>query len=344
MLVPLPNECKERQLDPLQDTIHVFAGLEVILAQRDASFGEIDQRITVNPGHLSFRIAQFSICEVRILISPILTVKSGSIADPRAGDMRFDHEGMPNSRNHHMSATVYNILTTILLGASLLALLTAIAFLVGALVGWRTPFRKRRFLWCGGLFLATLGTIAAQQALLWWGFLPALGREMRQQAREQREQAVALSSLTKVGEIAPEFSVVADDGSAVESDNLRGKVVVLNFFATWCGPCLQELPHLDELWNEFGENKKFAMIAIGREETPQSVADFKSRRRLTLPMAADPDRTVYNRYATERIPRTYLIARDGTIVYQTVGFSALERPDEIQKIRELVVGELADSR
>lgn len=243
-----------------------------------------------------------------------------------------------------MSASVYNMLTTILLGTSLLALVAAIAFLVGALVGWRTPFRKRRFLWCGGLFLVTLGTIAAQQALLWRVFLPALGREMREQARERREQGVARSTLTKVGDSAPEFSVVADDGSSVESSSLRGKVVVLNFFATWCGPCIQELPHLDKLWNEFRKNEEFSMIVIGREETPQAVAEFKSKRGLTLPMAADPDRGVFNRYATERIPRTYVISRDGKIIYQTTGFSPLEQPNEINNLRELIVRELTASR
>ena len=235
-----------------------------------------------------------------------------------------------------MSASVYNIFTTILLGASLLSFVAAIAFLMAALVGWRTPFRKRRFLWCAGLFAVTLGMIAAQQALLWWVFLPSFGREMR----APHDRAVALSTLTKVGDIAPEFSVVADDGSSIESDSLRGKVVVVNFFATWCGPCVQELPHLQALWNEFGTNQEFSMVVIGREETPEAVAEFKSKHGLTLRMAADPERTAFNRYASERIPRTYVISRDGTIVYQAVGFY----PEEFSKLRESIVRALKDSQ
>jgi len=171
-------------------------------------------------------------------------------------------------------------------------------------------------------------------------FLPALGREIR----EQNAKRVAKSSLTEIGGIAPEFMVLAEDGSTIDSANLRGKVVVVNFFATWCGPCILELPHLDAVWNEFGQNKDFVIIAIGREETRESVAQFKAARGMALPMAADPTRAAYDRFAIESIPRTYVISRGGTILYQTVGFSSAEGPAEFEKMREVIVRELADNR
>ena len=115
---------------------------------------------------------------------------------------------------------------------------------------------------------------------------------------------------------------------------------MLNFFATWCGPCVQELPHLQELWNEFGKDDEFSMIIVGREKTSEAVTEFKSMHRFTFPMAADPVREIYNRFASERIPRTYVISRDGKIAYQTVGFY----PEEIDKLSELVVRELKVSR
>ena len=231
-----------------------------------------------------------------------------------------------------MSTTVYNTIMEVLLGAALLALLGSIGCLVGAVVGWRTPFRRRRCLWSAGLFAGTVAAIAAQQAVLWWGFLPTFGRALRQ----GHDQAIAEASLTRLGELAPGFSIRADDGSTVDSAKLRGKVVVLNFFATWCGPCLEELPHVQQLWEEFGRRDDFAMLVVGREETAEKVAEFKARKGFTFPMAADPERSVYDRYATQLIPRTYVLSRDGKILFQTVGF----HPDEIDAMKKLVAREL----
>lgn len=78
------------------------------------------------------------------------------------------------------------------------------------------------------------------------------------------------------------------------------------------------------------------MIVMGREETPEIVAKFKADRSFDFPVAADPERATFNAYASERIPRTYIISRDGKIVYQSVGFL----PDETGKLREMVVRQL----
>jgi peroxiredoxin len=172
--------------------------------------------------------------------------------------------------------------------------------------------------------------------VLWWAFLPAFGRELREQARQQREESISDSTLTRVGEAAPVFSIATDDGSTVDSAKLRGKVVVLNFFATWCGPCLTELPHLQNLWEEVGPRDDFAMLVVGREETPEKIADFKAQHGFTFPMAADPERALYDRYASQFIPRTYVVSREGTILLQTVGFDL----DEIDGLKKLVVREL----
>ncbi|MBS0266482.1 MAG: TlpA family protein disulfide reductase [Planctomycetes bacterium] len=234
-----------------------------------------------------------------------------------------------------MSSSVYNIFVMILGVVGILSIVAAIAFFVAAIIGWRTPLRNRRFRWSAGLFAAALGTLAGQQALLWFVFLPSLGREMR----ASHDRAVGLTTLTKVGDIAPEYSVVADDGTPIEAETLRGKVVVLNFFATWCGPCIQEMPHLQAISDEFATNQDFFMIVIGREETPAAVAEFKAKHGLTLRMAADPARSAFNRYASESIPRTYVISRNGAIIYQTVGFY----PEEISKLRECVAKALNGS-
>jgi peroxiredoxin len=233
-----------------------------------------------------------------------------------------------------MSMGVYSALTIVLEIVALAALLGSLGYLIGALVRWRTAFRKRRFLRSAGLFAVMVAAIASQQFLLWCVFLPSFGRELREQARVAREERTGPSTLTRVGDAAPDLSVVADDGSMIDSARLKGKVVVLNFFATWCGPCLAELPHLQTLWDEYGMRDDFAMLVVGREETDEVVTEFKSRHGFTFPIAADPERTIYGRFATEFIPRTYLLSRDGTILFQTVGF------EEIDKLKELLAREL----
>ncbi|HVT26786.1 MAG TPA: redoxin domain-containing protein, partial [Lacipirellulaceae bacterium] len=113
-------------------------------------------------------------------------------------------------------------------------------------------------------------------------------------------------TLAHVGERAPDFRLTRIDGTPIQSSDLRGNVVVLNFFATWCGPCQMELPHLQSIWEEFGSDSHFRMLIVGRDETDDSVRAFKQKNGFTFPMAADPKGSVYKKFATEYIPRTYL--------------------------------------
>ena len=77
-------------------------------------------------------------------------------------------------------------------------------------------------------------------------------------------------TIMHVGEPAPDFQVTCIDGAPFQLSDLRGQVMVLNFFATWCGPCQDELPHLETIWNEFQNNNHFRMLVVGREESEVS--------------------------------------------------------------------------
>ena len=126
---------------------------------------------------------------------------------------------------------------------------------------------------------------------------------------------------THVGDPAPDISVVMLDGSKKRLSDFRGKLVLLNFFATWCGPCNDEFPHLQELWNDLKANDRFTMLVVSREETKDTVAAFIATRGFTFPVALDPSAAAFSQFAKESIPRTYLIGRDGTILFQTLGFA-----------------------
>jgi peroxiredoxin len=129
------------------------------------------------------------------------------------------------------------------------------------------------------------------------------------------------STLTKVGDKSPVASVRTIDGKEVK---LEGQVVVLNFFATWCGPCMSEMPHLQkELWEPL-EKKGLILIAVGREHTEAEVKAFKDKKGLTFAFVADPKREVFGKFATQSIPRCVLIGKDGHIKYQSIGFEVAE--------------------
>ena len=143
-------------------------------------------------------------------------------------------------------------------------------------------------------------------------------------------------TLTRIGEPVPDFQVTSTEGSQFNTADLRGKVIVLNFFATWCGPCQMELPHLQTLWDEFRHDDGFQMLIVGREESDSSIKAFQQKHGFTFPMAPDPDRLIYSKFASESIPRTYLISRQGTIVYQFTGYYEAE----LTRLRKLLKKEL----
>jgi peroxiredoxin len=220
---------------------------------------------------------------------------------------------------------LYTWLNPILLIASVSLVCLAFPLVVFSFVSHR--FSKRRLrLTALTSFIVGITLGAANYGLIFLVQLPAYSRQILQRIEEDR----LASSLVKPGDRAPNFRIKVDDGSDFEIDHLRGKVVVLNFFATWCGPCIMELPHLQETWDTYRGRTDFALLAVDREETSETVTAFKKKQGYTFPIAADPKRSAYSQYAKERIPRTYRISRDGMVRFVCTGFNE-ERFDELKR-------------
>src|SRR5690606_20469865 len=115
--------------------------------------------------------------------------------------------------------------------------------------------RKRLLVGAGCCVAAYLTLFAGNYAYVFWVGLPSRAREAQRPRQARADEA----ALVKVGDRAPSFGIKTADGSEFALDKLRGKVVLLNFFATWCGPCLQELPHIQELWKEYENRNDFAL-------------------------------------------------------------------------------------
>ena len=129
------------------------------------------------------------------------------------------------------------------------------------------------------------------------------------------------SSIIINGQIAPAFTLVTLDGKTVGPAELKGKVVLLNFFATWCGPCMAEMPHLEkEIWPKF-KDANFILISVGREHNASELKAFRDKKHFTFPIAPDPKREVYGMFAKQYIPRNYVIDTTGKVAYQSTGFS-----------------------
>lgn len=144
-------------------------------------------------------------------------------------------------------------------------------------------------------------------------------------------------TMVKEGQPAPDFSFELNDGKTQKLSDLNGKVVWITFFATWCGPCRKELPHLQkEVYEKFGKRDDFELLVIGREHSQEEIIKFKTEQNFNLPFYPDPKREIYSKYAGQNIPRNFIIDKTGIIVVSSVGFNEEEFQKYIEKTAELL--------
>lgn len=141
----------------------------------------------------------------------------------------------------------------------------------------------------------------------------------------------------KVGSSMPAFSYEKAAGSKASSSALKGKVVLINFFATWCPPCQKELPEVEaKIWKKLKGNSNFVMLTFGREHSWKEVNDYKASKGFTFPIYPDPKKEVFMKFAPNQIPRSYLIDKSGKVVYATKGFSNVEFQKMVNKLNSIL--------
>ena len=158
---------------------------------------------------------------------------------------------------------------------------------------------------------------------------------------EQTEQAAPApvvyenNYLVKVGDIAPDFTLKLTDGSDFTLSKNRGKVVMLQFTASWCGVCRKEMPFIEkDIWQRHKDNSDFVLVGIDREEPLETVMKFAESTGVTYPLALDTNADVFASYAERKagITRNILIDKDGRIVMLTRLFNEDEFNALVQKI------------
>ena len=141
------------------------------------------------------------------------------------------------------------------------------------------------------------------------------------------------NAVARVGDAVPEFTVRMADGSVVDMKDQRGKVVLVNFWATWCPPCRAEFQRIPEEIVEAFAGEDFILLAISREEPLETVVEFMKENGYTFPVGIDPDRSIYAKFALNSIPRNYLINKEGEIIAAEIGYTPAHFDELIVKIK-----------
>jgi peroxiredoxin len=138
------------------------------------------------------------------------------------------------------------------------------------------------------------------------------------------------------GRAAPEFTLPRLGGGEIALRALRGKVVLLNFWATWCGPCEQEMPAMQRVYARLAP-RGLEIVAISEDDDTSAVEKFRARLALGFPIALDAGRAVaQQRYQTFRYPESFLVDRAGVLVERYVGERDWEAPEYVSRIERLL--------
>ncbi|MDR2956460.1 MAG: TlpA family protein disulfide reductase [Prevotella sp.] len=128
--------------------------------------------------------------------------------------------------------------------------------------------------------------------------------------------------IVKKGDQIPAFTLSSNINGNIDSKELEGKIVLINIFATWCDPCQVELAEIKkDLWPKYKDNPNFVMLTIGREHTDEELMEYNKKKEFTFPLYPDPKRDFTSKFATQNIPRSYLVDEKGEIIYMSVGFN-----------------------
>lgn len=139
------------------------------------------------------------------------------------------------------------------------------------------------------------------------------------------------------GSQAANFKLEALDGHTVSLDQLRGKVIFLNVWATWCGPCREEMPSMQTLYDDFKNNKDFVMLAVSQDTKGRSVvAPYVEKNGFHFTILLDPENKVSETYDMSGVPETFIIDRKGQIVAHHMGAFDWSRPDVRDALQQLL--------
>jgi len=122
----------------------------------------------------------------------------------------------------------------------------------------------------------------------------------------------------QVGDSAPDFAITTDNGRTITAANFGGRLLVLNFWATWCQPCVEEVPSLDQFAKEMA-GSGVVVLGVSVDKDPKLYRNFLSRSSVSFMTARDPDAKISGDYGTFKYPESYIIDSKGKVVQKIIG-------------------------
>ncbi len=152
------------------------------------------------------------------------------------------------------------------------------------------------------------------------------------------QEADSVGYIVKNGDLSPEFTMTLTDGSQLSISDLKGKIVMLQFTASWCVVCRKEMPFIEEeIWKVY-KDKGLVVIGIDRDEPMETVQKFREQMKITYPLALDPNADIFGLFALKQsgVTRNVILDRDGRIAFKTRLFEREEFDLMKSKIKELL--------
>ena len=142
-------------------------------------------------------------------------------------------------------------------------------------------------------------------------------------------------NVVQAGDRAPDFSIKADNGKTITAHDFGGKLLILNFWATWCAPCVDEVPSLNQLQAAL-KSQGVVVLGVSEDESPQAYQNFLDRFHVSYLTARQPTKDIRLRYGTLQIPETYLIDRNGKVVEKVVSDADWASERMIEHVKSLL--------
>ena len=143
------------------------------------------------------------------------------------------------------------------------------------------------------------------------------------------------SPVASVGKPAPDFDTVDLEGNVWSLSKLKGKVVFVNFWATWCAPCREEMPSMQRLYDKLPKDK-FKMNALYNRDTSELVKNFIAKLNITMPILDDHQNIIGEKYGLTGLPETFIVDKQGVIREKFIGPAEWDTPEIVEMLTKYI--------